>query len=73
MPRQTKRTSIPDLLRDTINRSDKSRYVLARETGISAGVLSRFVNGERSITIDTADKLCHALGLTMQLEKRSKV
>jgi plasmid maintenance system antidote protein VapI len=60
------------MLRNAILKSEKSRYAIAHETGVSAGVLCRFVNGERSITIDTADKICHALGLTMQATKRSK-
>ena len=72
MPRQKKRQTFPELLRKTIEQSGKSRYAIAQETGVSAGILSRFVSGERSITIDTADKLCHALGLTMKAEKRSK-
>ena len=70
MPRPKKRQTFPELLRETIQQSEKSRYAIAKETGVSAGVLSRFVSGERSITIDTADKLCHALGLTVKTKTK---
>ena len=72
MPKRKQSTSLPDLLRKSIMESDKTNYVIARETGIAQSVLSRFMTGERSITIDTADKLCQAVGLTVT-RKLSKV
>jgi hypothetical protein len=38
---------------------------LATESGVDAGVLSRFIRGERSITLDTAERLCGAIGLRL--------
>lgn len=57
--------TLADALLDAIEHSPKSRYQLARETGIDAGTLSRFVNGSRTeLRLSTIDKLMPALGLT---------
>lgn len=55
-------------LSDTILRAIlayPSRYALAKATGVSEGVLSRFVNGERDLRLATVDRLASALGLEL--------
>jgi plasmid maintenance system antidote protein VapI len=64
--------TIADQLRQAIARSGKSRYRIAQESRVAEAVLSRFVNGERDLKLDTADKLCTALGLKVVLEPKSK-
>jgi plasmid maintenance system antidote protein VapI len=46
-----------ETLRTLIAASGKSTTAIARESGIPQPVLHRFIAGERTITIDTADKL----------------
>jgi transcriptional regulator with XRE-family HTH domain len=59
----------PDLmeqLRRAIARSGESQYAIAKATGISQPMLNRFVNGERSISLETAAKLCTYLKLELR-------
>lgn len=54
------------VLRTEIESSENSRYVIAQESGVDAGALSRFVAGERDLRLETATKLCRTLGLTLR-------
>ena len=55
--------TISQALRAEIIRSKKTRYAIAVGAGIDHAVLRRFINGERDITPQTADKLSSFLGL----------
>jgi plasmid maintenance system antidote protein VapI len=48
-----------------IKDSGMSQYRLAQESGVSTPVISRFVSGQRTLTLETADKLCRVLGLKL--------
>lgn len=54
---------ILDRLKKAIRKSGKSRYRLARESGIAESALSRLVSGERGLSIEAAEKLALALDL----------
>ncbi|MBI1900489.1 MAG: helix-turn-helix transcriptional regulator [Planctomycetia bacterium] len=43
--------------------SGLSRYEIWKRTGVDQATLSRFVNGERLLSLDAVDKLAEALGL----------
>jgi transcriptional regulator with XRE-family HTH domain len=38
---------------------------LSRQSGVDRAVISRFKRGERSVTLETADRLASALGLAL--------
>lgn len=61
----TSQHSIEWQIRAAITESSLSQNQLAAAAGISSGQLSRFTAGERSIMLDTADKLCVVLGLRL--------
>jgi len=61
-----------DKIRRAVEASDKTRYRIAKESGVSAGQLSRLVSGERGMTVDTIEKLAHYLGLTITVEPKTK-
>jgi plasmid maintenance system antidote protein VapI len=42
---------------------DLTPYRVSKMSGVSAVVIQRFVNGERDIKLETAEKLCHAFDL----------
>jgi hypothetical protein len=42
-----------------------SRYRIAADTKISQATLSRFMSGERGLTITAVDRLCDYLGLEL--------
>ena len=61
--------TMADELRQAINDSGITHYRLAQETGVTAGVISRFMAGERDLRLETASKLADALGLELKLKK----
>jgi len=54
--------AISDQLRQLIEDSNKSRYRIAQETGVSESVLSRFIHGQTDITLSNVDLVCKLLG-----------
>ncbi len=62
--------SIAEQLRQAIARSDKTRYRISQESGISQAVLSRFVNRQRELSLANVDALCKALSLRVVLESK---
>jgi transcriptional regulator with XRE-family HTH domain len=61
---------LSDQLRRIIVESGVSRYQLARETGVQESALSRFVSGERGLTMDSIDKVAEALELEVVVKRR---
>lgn len=57
--------SLTEVLRYEITNSERSRYALAKESGVSESQISRFMSGERSLSLDAADKLAAVLGLSL--------
>lgn len=54
-----------DQLRAALDECGQSRYQVSRQTGISQPALSRFVNGERGLSLATIDALCEYLELEL--------
>ena len=68
---KTKTTTIVDQLKAAIEASEATPYRIAKETGVPAPTLSRFLNGERDIRLETAATLATYLGLELvKLGKR---
>ena len=64
MPR--KNDSFTDQLRAAIDRGGKTQYRLAKETGVSAATLSRFVTGKRKgLSMEAIDAIFENLGLNI--------
>ena len=59
-------------LRQAINTSQFSRYRISKETGVSQAALSRFMSGERSLTLDTVDVLADFLGLELVSKRKGR-
>lgn len=59
-------------LRGAIEASGLSVYRIAQKSSVSEGVLSRFMNRRRTITLATASKVAEALGLELVEKKRKK-
>ena len=53
-------------LRKAIERSEASRYAISQATGVPQSALSGFVAGERSISLDYADKLAKYFELELK-------
>src|SRR5258708_1200170 len=52
-------------LREAIRDSGESLNHLGERAGVGRDRLSRFLRGERGLTLDAAEKLCRALGLRL--------
>ena len=53
---------INEILLKEINRCGKSRYKISVDTEINESALSRFVNGQRGLSVDSADILLKYFG-----------
>lgn len=62
---------LSDQFRDAIRESGLSVRELGKRADIDDGMLHRFLSGERSLTLTTADRLGEALGLRL-VEARSR-
>jgi len=65
MPPKKQPLALVAQLRDSIRASDLSLQELGRRTGVSQGQLSRFVRGERTLTLPAAAKVCEFFGLAL--------
>lgn len=62
---------ILDDLRAAIEASGRSRYRIARDTGIAESALSRFMSGERGLSIESVEQLADYLGLEIMVRHKS--
>lgn len=54
-------------LREAIQADGRSLNQLAKDSGLDAGRLSRFLRGERDINFEAASRLCEILGIKFTL------
>lgn len=65
-------TRILDAICEAIEASDKTRYRIAKDTGISQAHLSRLMSGERGLSIDTLERVADYLGLEITIRQRRR-
>lgn len=63
---------ILDAICEAIETSNKSRYRIAKETGISQAQLSRVMSGERGLSIDALERLADYLELEIIIRSRHR-
>jgi len=59
----SKQADLSKQLRDAIQASGQSLNQLGHAAEVDAGRLSRFMRGERTLTLDAVSRLCQVLGL----------
>lgn len=64
--------NLTDAIRRAIRRSEKTRYRIAKESGVSAGQLSRLASGEQGMRVETIETLAAYLGLEVVLRPKRK-
>lgn len=57
--------SITEALRAEIKASAMTHYALGKLSDVAPHVIDRFVSGERSLRLETVDKLADTLGLVL--------
>ncbi len=65
-----KRLKLSEQIRHALEACGQTRYRIAKETGIDAATLSRFVSGERGLPMKTLDVLADYLDLNITTPKR---
>jgi plasmid maintenance system antidote protein VapI len=63
------RKRLDESLRKAIMDSGKSINAVATESGISQAVLQRFATGQRSLTLETAERLAAYFGLELRTSR----
>ncbi len=63
---------ILDAICNAIEGSDKTRYRIAKDTGISQTQLSRLMSGERGLSIDALETLADYLGLEIVMRPKRR-
>jgi plasmid maintenance system antidote protein VapI len=64
--------SIIDQLRKAVKASDESQVAISEATGVAQPHLSRFVRGDRGLSIEMADKLAKHFGWELKLVPTSR-
>jgi transcriptional regulator with XRE-family HTH domain len=65
-----KRLEFSDQLRRAVDAAGLSRYRLCKELGIAQSTLSRFMSGQRGLTMKCLDRLAALLDLHVAAGKR---
>ena len=61
---------LSELIRKTMDHDGRTRYELAKRSGLSQSALSRFASGERGLSLDAVEKLMSVLGLVVVKSKK---
>lgn len=64
--------SLTDQLHDAIEASGLSLYMVAKATGVPYAVVHAFANGQRTITLETAEKLAELFRMKLTAPRRPK-
>ncbi len=64
-PHMSAKQLFSEQLRQAVENSDKSRYQISKQTGIAQSVLSRFINEDAGLSMESIDKLCDCLDLSL--------
>lgn len=60
---------ITDSLLTAVRASGLNQLNVSQQTGVSRAVLSRWLSGKRTITLETADRIAKGLGLVVTMAK----
>ncbi len=66
------RVSFSDQLRRAVSESRMSRYAISKQTGIAQSTLCKFIQGERGLSFESADKLMDVLDLEIKPRTRKE-
>ncbi len=61
-----------DEIRAAVENCGKTRYQIAKQTGIDAAALCRFVQGQVGLSMDNLDKLAECIGLHVHTEHKPR-
>ena len=59
-------------IRDAIDQSGESRYMISKATGIDQSQLSRLMQGRTGLSLETLERLTEYLGLEIAIRAKRK-
>ena len=68
----SRQVPLSDQIRELIDSADESRYRIAINTGIDHATISRFMSGERGLTLECLDTLADYLGWRIIADKKRR-
>ena len=63
---------ILNTIKRAILASGKTRYRIAKESGVGQAQLSKLMNGKSGLSIETAEQLADALGLAITIRPKGR-
>jgi|GEM_PF-2137128 len=66
------KTDLAATIRKAVKDSGLTPYRIATDADVDRSIMTRFVNGQRGLTLDTASRLCDVLGLVLRSSTRRK-
>lgn len=63
--------SAASMVRDAIRRDARSLSRIARDAGVSQSQVSRFLAGERTVSLETASRLMGTLGIELRQRRKA--
>ena len=67
-----RRQKLTDQLRQAIRDAGVTRYKISQETGIYESTLSKFIHGERGLSMDSLDRLGEYLKLEITTRRKTR-
>ena len=64
--------NISDQVHHAIDECGLSRYAISKRSGVSEGMLSRFMSGQTSMSLRTLDRIAPIVGLTIDFKRPKK-
>lgn len=61
-----RRVKLTEQIRRAVLASDKSRYALCKQIGLSQSTMSRFINGTGGLGMEILDKLADVLDINLE-------
>ena len=63
---------LSDQIRQAIETCGKSRYQIAKESGVDAATLCRFVQGQHGLLMDSLDRIAECIGLQVVVKGEAR-
>lgn len=64
--KRRRKSTVSDQIRQAIERSGQSRYAICKALDIDQGQLSKFMHGQRGLSLGVLDRLCAYLNLELR-------
>ena len=71
MPKKRPR-KLSDQIRRAIETCGKTRYQIAKETGVDAATLCRFLQGKHGLSMETLDRIGECIGMQVVVDDPRK-